>query len=339
MIRKVLAALLLLVAAAILLVAVWPELFGLQSAPVIAQVVSLRGLDVAIALGLMVVFALLAVGWRSARRFLSSLLILLLAFCLLSAAILTTRGFGSPATATKSSSDITVLSWNTEGGAPGAVEIARVALAQHADIVALPETTLATGVDVADLMKESGRPMWVYSGTHGNVYQSHATTLLISVGLGRYTVDNNEGDTSVLASIIAKPDSGTGPTIVAVHAVSPKPDEMLNWRADLRFLSRRCTGSNLIMAGDFNSTLDELEALSTKSGADFGECHDAGYASRTAAIGSWPTSLPALLGAQIDHVMYTSAWRTVSMKVIQDEDLAGSDHRPIVAVLAPAGGQ
>jgi endonuclease/exonuclease/phosphatase (EEP) superfamily protein YafD len=336
MIRKVLAALLLLVAAAILLVALWPEVFGLQSAPVIAQVVSLRGLDVAIAVALVLVFALLALGWRGARRFLGSLSILLLIFCLLSLAILATRGFGGPTTAAKSASDITVMSWNTEGDAPGAAEIARVALIEHADVVALPETTLKTGVAVADRMKAAGRPMWVYSGTHGNIYESHATTLLVSVALGRYTVDNNDGDTSVLASIIAKPDSGTGPTIVAVHAVSPKPDEMRNWRADLKFLSTRCTGRNLIMAGDFNSTLDALQMLSTKSGSVFGQCDDAGLANRSAAIGSWPTSLPALLGAQIDHVMYTSAWRTVSMTVIQNEDQAGSDHRPIVAVLAPA---
>jgi endonuclease/exonuclease/phosphatase (EEP) superfamily protein YafD len=336
MIRKVLAAILLLVAAAILLVALWPQLFGLEAAPVIAQVVSLRGLDVAIALALMVMFGLIAIGWRGARRFFGSLVLLLLVFCLLSAAILSSRGFGGPATATRSASEVTLLEWNTEGDAPGAAEIARVALAQHADVVALPETTLATGVKVADLMKAGGSPMWVYSGTHGNVYQSHATTLLISSALGRYTVDTHEGDTSVLASIIAEPDSGTGPTIVAVHAVSPKPDEMRNWRADLRFLSKRCDGSNLIMAGDFNSTLDELDPLSTKSGSNFGQCYDAGAAAKTAAIGSWPTNLPALLGAQIDHVMYTSAWRTVSMKVIQDEDGAGSDHRPIVAVLAPS---
>jgi endonuclease/exonuclease/phosphatase (EEP) superfamily protein YafD len=343
MIRKVLAAFLLLVAAAILLVAVWPELFGLQSAPIVAQVVSLRGLDVAIAIGLMVVFGLISIGWRGARRFFGSLIVLLLVFCLLSLAILASRGFGGSSTsaasassAAKSTSDITVLSWNTQGDGPGAGEIARVAVAEHADVVTLPETTLATGVDVATLMKAAGRPMWVYSGTLGNVYQSHSTTLLISAALGKYTVDTHEGDTSVLASIIARPDSGTGPTIVAVHAVSPKPDEMLNWRSDLAFLAKRCSGSNLIMAGDFNSTLDELEALSTKAGADFGQCYDAGYASKSAAIGSWPTSLPPLLGAQIDHVMYTSAWRTVSMKVVQNEDQAGSDHRPIVAVLAPS---
>jgi endonuclease/exonuclease/phosphatase (EEP) superfamily protein YafD len=228
-----------------------------------------------------------------------------------------------------------VLSWNTKGGAPGAAAISQLALAQHADVIALPETTQEMGVEIEQIMSAAGKPMWVLSRTHGLVYGSHATTLLISATLGKYSADNSEGDTSVSSSVIAKPDDGIGPTLVAVHAVSPKPQEMLNWHSDLEFLSTICTGSNLIMAGDFNSTLDNLRPLSTEPGADFGECTDAGAASHSASIGSWPTNLPELLGAQIDHVMYGSAWKVSSMHVIGTEDSAGSDHRPIVATLAP----
>ena len=336
MTRKVLAALLVAVAAAILLVAAWPELLGLQSAPVIAQVVALRGVDIAIALAIAVVFGLLAIPWRGGRRFLGTLIGLLLVFVLVSVAILGVRGFGGGTVSAKGAREITVLSWNTEGGKPGPAAIAELALSEHADIVALPETTSITGAAVERIMAAAGRPMWVYWAAHGNIYESHATTLLISASLGKYTVDTSDGDTSVLSSIIARPNSGSGPTIVAVHAVSPKPDEMRNWRADLGFLARQCTGANLIMAGDFNSTTDELASLSSKSGADFGQCSDAGLAAHAAAIGSWPTSVPALLGAQIDHVMYTSAWKVAAMTVIQTEDSAGSDHRPIVATLTPA---
>ena len=336
MIRKVLAAVLVLIAAAILLVAVWPQLFGLQDAPVIAQVVSLRGLDIAIALALVIVITLLAVAWRSGRRFLGLLIVLLLAFCALSVGILATRGFGGPDSSPRAANNVTVLSGNTGGGKRGAGEIARLALAEHADVITLPETTHATGLAIAATLKAAGRPMWVYWAAHGTIYQSHATTLLISASLGRYTVDTTAGDTSVLSSIIARPDRGEGPTIVAVHAVSPKPDEMRNWRADLAFLSRTCAGSNLIMAGDFNSTLDALESLATKTGAQFGECADAGLAAHAASVGSWPTALPPLLGAQIDHVMYTGAWKVRSMRVLVDEDNAGSDHRPVVATLSPA---
>jgi endonuclease/exonuclease/phosphatase (EEP) superfamily protein YafD len=333
MTRRIVTVVLALLLSAFLLLIVWPQAFGLEAAPVIAQVVSLRGLDVAIALVAIVVLLILA-AWKPARRFALTLTIPFVVFALVSVSILGARGFGDPPVA-KASSDITVLSWNTKGGAPGATAIAELALAQHADVIALPETTQTMGVDIEHLMSAAGEPMWVLSRTHGLIYGSHATTLLISATLGKYSADNSVGDTSVSSSVIAKPDDGVGPTLVAVHAVSPKPQEMLNWHSDLKFLSTICTGSDLIMAGDFNSTLDNLRPFSARSGNDFGECTDAGAASHSASIGSWPTNLPELLGAQIDHVMYGSAWKVSSMHVIGTEDSAGSDHRPIVATLAP----
>jgi endonuclease/exonuclease/phosphatase (EEP) superfamily protein YafD len=336
MIRRVLAAIVLVAIAAMLLVAAWPQLFGLQAAPIIAQVVSLRGVDIVIAVVLLLIFGIAALAWRRARRFFGSIVALLLVFCLASVAILASRGYDETTTQTKATGDVTVLSWNTKGDAPGAARIADLALANHADVIALPETTQALGVAVSQLMKAAGRPMWVYSGAHGYVYRSHSTTLLISSALGEYTVDTSVGDTSVLSSVVARPDNGTGPTIIAVHAVSPQPKEMRNWRSDLSYLSTLCTGSDTIMAGDFNSTLDTLRPHSTAAGADFGRCADAGLASHGGAVGTWPTSLPSPLGAQIDHVMYTAKWKTKSMRVIQTEDSAGSDHRPIVVTLAPS---
>ena len=88
MVRNVFAALLVAVAAAILLVAVWPQLFRLQDAPIIAQVVSLRGLDIAIALGLVLLLLVMAIWWRRGRRFLTALIALLLVFSLVSVGIL-----------------------------------------------------------------------------------------------------------------------------------------------------------------------------------------------------------------------------------------------------------
>jgi endonuclease/exonuclease/phosphatase family metal-dependent hydrolase len=67
-----------------------------------------------------------------------------------------------------------------------------------------------------------------------------------------------------------------------------------------------------------------------------GECSVGGACSGFAAVGSWASSLPALIGTPIDHVMTTSNWRVTGMRVIQKEDTAGSDHRPIVAQLQHA---
>jgi endonuclease/exonuclease/phosphatase (EEP) superfamily protein YafD len=336
MIRRVLAAVLVVAVAAVLLVAAWPQLFHLEAAPVVAQVVSLRGLDIAIAVALIVVIGLVALAWRASRRFLGSIVALLVVFCLVSLAVLSSRGWGGAAPPKDTAERITVLSWNTKGDAPGAAAIAKLALARHADVVALPETTLVTGKQVAVLMRAGGHPMWVYSSAFDYVSKSRSTTLLISAALGTYSVDKEAGNTAVLPTVIARPDDGAGPTIVAVHAVSPIPKEMRNWRADLAWLSAKCAGGNTIMAGDFNSTLDHLRSHGTAKDADFGACTDAGSASGTAAIATWPTILPAQLGAQIDHVMYTPNWRAVGMRVIDDEDASGSDHRPILVTLAPA---
>lgn len=72
---------------------------------------------------------------------------------------------------------------------------------------------------------------------------------------------------------------------------------MDNWRADLAWLGQRCDEGNVIIAGDFNATLDHM---SRYGGApterdqvtDLGKCVDAGRASGNGAVGTWPTGLP-----------------------------------------------
>ncbi|HTE61817.1 MAG TPA: hypothetical protein VK631_15800, partial [Solirubrobacteraceae bacterium] len=115
MFRRILAAVALLALAAALLVAAWPQLLGLERQSVIAQVVSLRGLAVAIALLLVVTATLLALVYRGIRRFTASVALLILVFCAVSVAVLATRGFGSPAIQTTAPGDVIVLSWNTLG--------------------------------------------------------------------------------------------------------------------------------------------------------------------------------------------------------------------------------
>ncbi len=336
MFRRFLAAVVVIVVAAVLLVLAWPQLFGLAQTPVVAQVVSLRGLAVAIALIGVVALTLLALVWAGVRRFAATLAIMLLVFCGISVAVLSTRGFGNPGFESAGNDDVTVLSWNTLGGAPGADTIARLALNTGAEIVTLPETTNETGLQVAELMKAAGSPMWVYTVAYDQISKARSTTLLVSTRLGEYSVDAGATTTSVLPSIVATPQNGSGPTIVAVHAVAPIPGEMPHWRSDLRWLTTACGGNNVIMAGDFNSTLDHYGGLGIDS-ATIGNCSDAAQATNNAAVGTWPAALPALLGAPIDHVMTTPNWRVTGMRVVQSEDGTGSDHRPVLVQLSPAG--
>ena len=336
MFSRFLAAAVILAVGACLVIALWPQVFGLATAPVVAQVVSLRGLAVAVALVLVLGLTLVALIAPVARRFAASLAIAMLAFALVSTAVLATRGFGGPGFESAADNDVTVLSWNTLGDAPGAAAIADLALETGAEIVVLPETTNALGLEIADLMSASGATMSVFTTAYDEISKARSTTLLVSAELGEYESDSTLETTAVLPTVVATPVDGTGPTIIAVHPVAPIPGEMQHWRDDLQWLMSACTGGNVIMAGDVNSTLDHYSGLATSDGAAIGECLDGADATGNAAVGTWPAALPALLGAPIDHVMATANWRFSGFRVIQSHDGFGSDHRPVLAQLSPA---
>jgi len=349
MLPRLLRALILIVAAVLLLVITWPQAFGAQNTWIIAHIVSFRAVAAIGAICGLVVCGLLRFI-RPLRRTLSVMMVLLVMFAAANIGILASRGFTNATESTDAAGSrdanatlaITVLSWNTLGDAPGAAAIAELALAQNANVVALPETTEETGVLVAELMRDAGRPMWVHTLAFDSVSKARSTTLLISPDLGDYAVSNaavsgKPGNTNVLPTVVATPVNGQGPTIVAVHAVAPIQYEMSNWRDDLDWLATQCQGDNVIMAGDFNSTLDHMAGRASGTGQSIlGNCTDTALSNGTAALGTWPTSIWAVLGSPIDHVMATSNWQVSTMRIIDTQDSAGSDHRPIVATLLPA---
>lgn len=328
--------------AAALIALTWPQGFGLNNDWVIAHAVSLRGVGVVVAVALAAVFLLLCTI-RRFRPVLGTLSVLLLLFGVVNAGILLARGtsVGSSAEATDAAGAVTILSWNTLGDAPGAAAIAELALAENADVVTLPETTKETGIAIAEAMRDGGRPMWVHTLAFDQIAKSRSTTVLISPDLGDYTVTSDPGsgppgNTNVLPTVVASPSDGTGPTIVAVHAVAPIQYEMSNWRSDLDWLADQCGGENVIMAGDFNSTIDHMAGRSgSNADAVLGRCEDAAQSAGSAAAGTWPTWLPPLLGSPIDHIMATPNWKVENLQVIESTDSAGSDHRPLVATLLP----
>lgn len=342
MISRTLSALLSLAAAAGLLVLSWPQLFGLQNTWLIAQIVSFRGaLVVAGAAGaaLLLAFALFSV----LRRLAVSLAVVLLVFAAANAVILAMRGVNQSDTtiATAGVDDsITVLSWNTRGEEPGLDAIVALALESGADIVALPETTDELGTDVAIAMKAAGRPMWVWSLNFNEIYKARSTALLISPDLGEYTLasapgSGPPGNTNVSPTVVATPVNGEGPTIMAVHAGAPTVGAMADWQSDLDWLAQQCDAPNVIMAGDFNATVDHMAGRGIDGGT-LGRCHDAALSAGSAAIGTWPTAVNPLLGAPIDHVLATENWRVDSFRVLDSADGSGSDHRPILARYVPA---
>jgi endonuclease/exonuclease/phosphatase (EEP) superfamily protein YafD len=325
--------------AALAAVLVWPQGFGLQNQWVAAHIVALRGAAAVCGIVAAIVLALLAIP-RATRRFGIAMTLILALFAAGNVVVLAARGTGGSDAAGDASS-VTVLSWNTLGEVPDASTIAGLALDEGADIVVLPETTDPLGEEVAIAMREGGNPMWVHTVAFDDIAKARSTTILISPELGDYEVvsalaPGPPGNTNTLPSIVAEPVDGDGPRIVAVHAVAPIRWELRNWRSDLDWLAEQCAGENVIMAGDFNATVDHFAGRGT-DGGDLGRCRDAAVGDGDGAVGTWPTDLPELLGSPIDHVLATPEWRVDAFRVLDGYDDAGSDHRPVVATLSPAG--
>src|SRR5690554_945420 len=180
MIRRLLAAVVILAVAAVLLVSAWPQLFGLQRTPLVAHAVSLRALASAVAIGLLLLVVVVATVGRGFRSMAASLSVMLIAFVLVNAAVLSTRGFGGDPIDREQAADLTVLTWNTLGPATTPDAVAELALETGADIVVLPETTLESATQTAVLMREGGRPMWANTLAYDQISPARSTSLLTS---------------------------------------------------------------------------------------------------------------------------------------------------------------
>lgn len=324
-------------------VVTWPQFFRLEHTLPFAQIVSMRGVLVVGFAMVTLLFLLMALA-RPLRGFAMSIALVAGIGAIAGGLTLAVRGYGDtlpPETETS----VRVMSWNTAGDATGAYQIAQTAVAMDADIIALPETAQEVGEDVAVTMRELGRPMWVHHVQYNEEIergpQSWVTTILISPDLGDYAViessDDGSNNTQLLPSAVVMPVDGTGPTVVAVHAIAPRPAYMDVWRQDLRWIADQCPeGEDVIIAGDFNATLDHMSSLAYE-GADLGYCRDAAAATGNGGVGTWPTDVPSLLGTPIDHVMHSDAWKATGSIVLTNLDDAGSDHRPLVVQLEPAG--
>lgn len=320
-------------------IVVWPQFFHLEQTFPFAQLVAVRG---AVLAGLLAiaVLSLLLLFARPLRGFAASILIVALLGSAAIAGISALRGFGTGELPAKNEASVRVLTWNTAGEAVSAETIADAILTQEVDVVTLPETAESVGERIAVMLREQGRPMWVHHVQFGEVPngpQAWETTILVSPELGDYSVIGSSADgssnTSSVPSAVVMPVNGTGPTIVAVHAVAPRVDAMERWQSDLSWIADQCPAGDFILAGDFNATIDHMASLGV-DGGDMGYCRDAASRTGTGATGTWPASFPALLGAPIDRIMASQNWEPTGSLVL---DAAGSDHRALVVQLDPAG--
>ncbi|GAA1958968.1 endonuclease/exonuclease/phosphatase family protein [Microbacterium deminutum] len=318
----------------------WPSFFRVERHYPVAQIVSFRGLVVLAFAGVLIVALLLAIA-RPVRGFALSIALIATVAVIVGGVTMVSRGLGTDALPAKTASSIRVMTWNTAGEATSAKTVAQIAVAMDADIVTLPETTINTGEQVALAMRALGHPMWAHHTEYGtDGWDARSTTLLISPKLGDYAVIKSSQDgssnTSTVPSAVAMPTSGNGPIVVAAHAVAPRLNYMQHWRDDLQWLADQCADKNVILAGDFNATLDHMGALGVDGGT-LGRCHDTASETGNGSVGTWAVDMPALLGAPIDHVMASSGWKATGSLVLRSLADSTSDHRPLIVQLEPAG--
>jgi len=336
MLARILAAVIGLLVAAALAVLAWPEFFGLTQAPVVAQVVALRGTAAAIAIILAILLTLISFVWRGARGFLAAVAVFLIAFAAVNVTVLVSRGWFGNGMPEPGPAAVTVLAWNTLGETPSAEVVADLVEETGAQAVSLPETGYDRGAEVVALLAERGIVMQQFTFAYDQIAKANSTTLLISDQLGEYRADTRTVTTHNRPSLVATPVDGIGPAIAAVHTTAPGFSDQNEWREDLEWVAALCAEPNLIVAGDFNSTIDHWAPLADPAtpGARIGTCADAAEQAGSGGIGTWPAVLPALLGAPIDHVLVGPAWTVDGFRVVGSEDGSGSDHRPVVAVLS-----
>jgi len=115
--------------------------------------------------------------------------------------------------------------------------------------------------------------------------------------------------------------------IVGVHPYPPNPNQVGVWEESLASLPATGGGTPWVLAGDFNATLDQSQ---------FRDLLGRGYRDAGAVAGEGLTPTFPRLGhlippITIDHVL---ADRRLGIVEYSVEELPGSDHRPVRAVLA-----
>lgn len=308
----------------IAVLALWnvPSVFGLNQIIGVSQAVAMRNLGT-VALGVASLIWLVFTVFRARRKAIAgTLAVALIASTAWSGLIILSRGFDASVTSSEYR-QVRILSWNTNDDSVPAKQVVSLAAKRKANVIALPEGRTSAALAIQRGLRARGLEFQLVPNS------SSPSSLLIANSLGtyRYTRDSSQ---YIIGGIVASPDNPTLPTIVVMHAQQSGfvPTQAEQWRSHLRWYQHLCDSDNIILAGDMNATLDNLPSTS------LGHCKSVALTTRSAAKGTWPTSLPADLGAAIDQVWTSKQWHARSFNVETQFDGAGSDHRPIFAVIS-----
>ena len=309
------------------------------------QALAVRSALVVLFAAVGVLFVLLALvgAWRrdlGRRRVIIAVVLVLVAG--VHAWVLADRGLGRsdearPAMAQAADADpgdwdgsLTMLSFNTYMGRAKVIDLALEVRQVAPDVVVLLEASEELTQQLLELTGQDGFSFTAFTAGDGG--SSLTTTVLVSAAIGPY----EQGKVSGMGhgAVYLTPAGGdelnghARPTILGVHTIAPLPSTMELWRQSVEKVVERCQSpqAGLVVAGDFNATLDHAVMR------ELGGCADAAVQGGVGGLATWPTSTrTALFGATIDHVLVDAVtWRTRWAEVVQ---VAGSDHRALVVEL------
>jgi endonuclease/exonuclease/phosphatase (EEP) superfamily protein YafD len=311
MVRRVVLSVLFLVVVAVPL---YPELFGLDEVTPFAQLVAFRPQGLVVLL-LLALGMLVRRGWRLAA-------VLVAVLALTGAALIAPRRFSDARPTPAGARVLTIMVANVLGGGADAGDVAEVIRERKPDIVSLPEAQ----VDVREEIRAhlQGIDYNGFTAQSSKAVES-ATSVLVSASLGAVSIEHGDGMT--FGHIVVTGGTLGDIRIIAYHGYPPLPDGVTTWKQDLQMLRGWCAQDPpLIVAGDFNATLDHAEFRHALGG----DCRSVGPSVGGGLAGTWPADQPAVVRTQIDHVVFNRRFEPGQFTTYA---IAGTDHRAVVATV------
>lgn len=229
---------------------------------------------------------------------------------------------------------ITLMQFNTQGGRVPVSDLANAIEENGVDVVTLAETSLSHGEKLVQELAARGLSFQIFHNKRSKYLADWGSTVvLISAGMGKYAekeAPQSLQEKNVVALAVA-PVSGKGPAVLAVHAESPSESGrvMQVWREEISALYGLCKeNSNMIIAGDFNSTVDHEVSLGGSP------CNDAMIQAGSGGLGTWPSNISPYLGSVIDRVLLPPGYRGSEGKLVE---AGSSDHRGIIVRIKVVG--
>ena len=298
-----------------------PDLLGLDRFSPFAQLVAFRTASLVLLLVLAVAATVVAVvrrrGW--------TLAVGLLVVVVVTAGLVLPRALplvDAPAPDAPGTRTLTVLSFNTYEGGADVDALAELIRATRPDLIALPESAGRFSAKLAPLV-----PGYRFVPSQERGRDVNGVTAAVRSDLGAVSVQVDRSTTNLPSVELSGGGLGTV-RFVAFHSVAPKPGDVAGWRSDLGTLDRFCatpTAGPVIVAGDFNATLDHSVFRDAIRG-----CTDAADATGEGLTPTWPTWLPRWLGPQIDHVIVSGG---ITAETFSVHPVPDSDHRAVLTRL------